>query len=165
MEQWRQIPEFPRYSVSDEGRVKNDDTDRFLVKQINQRGLVNVGLTRDGIQCKRSVPLLVAQAFVPLADIHSEEFDTPINVDGDRLNNRAWNLMWRPYWFAVKYVQQFKVQPRGFRTPIEEVVSKEWFATSWDAAVKYGLLDLDIFLSTVNRTFVWPTYQRFRTLD
>jgi hypothetical protein len=165
MEQWQQIPEFPNYSVGDQGNVRNDESGRFLAMQVNQRGLVNVGLTRGRIQFKRSVPLLVAQAFVPLADIHSEEFDTPINVDGDRFNNCADNIMWRPFWFAMKYTQQFKRPPRGFRTPVEEVETKEWFPTSWDAAVKYGLLDIDIFLATVNRTFVWPTYQRFRTLD
>lgn len=165
MEQWVQIPEFPNYSIGDQGHVRNDETGYFLAKQVNQRGLVNVGLNRNGIQYKRSVPLLVAQAFVPLADTYSEEFDTPINVDGDRLNNAAWNLMWRPYWFAVKYVQQFKRPPRGFRTPIEEVTTGEKFDTSWDAAVKYGLLDFDIFLATMNRTFVWPTFQRFRTID
>lgn len=165
MERWQRIDEFPGYSVGDEGHVRNDESGRFMAKLVNQRGLVNVGLTRDGIQHKRSLPLLVARAFVPLADIHSEEFDTPINVNGDRMNNAAWNLMWRPYWFAVKYVQQFKCEPQGFKQPIEDMDSGEQFATSWDAAVKYGLLDRDIFLATLNRTFVWPTYKRFRLLD
>lgn len=165
MEQWREIHGFPGYSVGDQGHVRNDETGRFLAKLINQRGLVNVGLCRDGIQHKRSLPLLVARAFVPLADTYSEEFDTPINVDGDRHNNRADNLQWRPYWFAVKYVKQFKSPPRGFRSPVENLDTGEKFSTSWDAAVKYGLLDFDLFLSIVNRTFVWPTYHRYRTLD
>ena len=35
-------------------------------------------------------------------------FDTPINLDGDRHNNRVENLTWRPRWFAIKYNQQFR---------------------------------------------------------
>lgn len=163
MEVWRQIPEFPNYSVGDEGHVRNDATGRFLAKLVNQYGVVNVGLCRNGNQYKRSLPLLVAKAFIPKLAQHSE-FDTPINLDGDRLNNRVTNLMWRPYWFAVKYAQQFHNGERGFDVPIEDVMTGEQFKTSWEAAIKYGLLDREILIATLNRTYVWPTYQKFRVL-
>lgn len=163
MEVWRRILEFPGYSVGDEGHVRNDETGRFMALLVNQHGVVSVGLTSNRIQHKRSLALLVAEAFIPRLPQH-EAFDTPINLNGDRLDNRVVNLMWRPRWFAVKYFQQFKDPARGFVVPIEEVTTGERFANSWEASTKYGLLDREIMIATMNRTYVWPTYQKFRVL-
>lgn len=160
---WRSIPDFPGYSVSHEGFVRNDDHDRILKPTANQSGVAQVGLTRDKLQYKRGVALLVANAFLPPPI--SEPFNTPINLDGDRFNNHVDNLMWRPRWFAVKYHQQFHNGKLGFRKPIMEVNTKETFPTSWCAAVKYGLLDREIMIATLNRTYVWPTYQEFRLIE
>jgi hypothetical protein len=164
MEVWRHILEFPGYSVGDEGHVRNDESRRIMALLVNQRGLVSVGLTKSGVQYKRSVPLLVAQAFIPKLAKYRNTFDTPINLNGDRLDNSVPNLMWRPYWFAVKYVRQFKEPPAGYACPIEEVSTGEQFKNSWEAALKYGLLDREILIATMNRTYVWPTYQRFRVV-
>ena len=163
MEEWLEIELFPGYSVSNMGRVRNEYSGRILTLLINQHGTAHVGLCRGGMQYKRSVTLLVAKAF--LVPHPREAFDTPVNLDGDRTNNAVGNLIWRPRWFAVKYLQQFMLPPAGFRVPIEEVKTKEWFNTSWDAAIKFGLLDKEIMVATINRTYVWPTYQRFRVID
>lgn len=162
MEEWRVIAGFPRYAVSNMGKVRNEDTGRLMVFQQNQHGNIHVGLMAAGRQCKRSVPLLVARAFVP-RPIH-QAFDTPINLDGDRWNNASYNLAWRPRWFALKYHHQFHEEPAGFAVPIQEVKSGEIFDNSWHAATKYGLLDREIFTATMNQTYVWPTYQVFRTV-
>jgi hypothetical protein len=164
MEVWRSIPEFPNYSVSDLGRVLNTDTGRIMSQVINNTGNVYVGLTKQLVQRRRSVAKLVAQAFIPKLAQNRESFDTPIHLNGDRTDNRVTNLMWRPYWFAVKYAKQFNEPPKGFRVPIEEASTHEKFATSWDAATTYGLLDKEILVATTNRTYVWPTYQMFRVL-
>lgn len=160
---WAQIDDFPGYSISHDGRVRNDDTGRLMVLTRNQHGLIQVGLTRDKHQYKRSVVLLVAHAY--LEPPTPPAFNTPIQLDGDRSNCHAENLMWRPRWFAIKYRQQFYNGKRGFDEPIVEIHSEEYFKTSWDAAVKYGLLDREIFIATLNRTYVWPTYQEFRLLQ
>lgn len=163
MEHWKEIRAFPGYSVSSHGRVRNDETDRLLALTVNQQGIVTVGLTEHGIQYKRSVTLLVAKAF--LSPPKEPSFDTPIQLDGDRMNNRADNLAWRPRWFAIRYHQQFHNTKRGFTVPIEEVNTGERFENSWEAATKYGLIDREILISTLNRTYVWPTYQQFRVLE
>lgn len=163
MEYWLEIPSFPGYSVSDFGRVRNDVTDRLLALRVNQRGIVYAGLSRGRLQHKRSVSVLVTSAFLPKPKL--EAFDTPINLDGDRLNNHIDNLTLRPKWFAVKYFQQFYGDPRGFKRPIEEINTKEYFKTSWEAAIKYGLLDHDILMSVVNCSHVWPTYQTFQVVE
>lgn len=163
MEEWRVIDGFPGYSVSSLGRVRNDDTGRIMALSRNQVGVIQVGLMKGYSQYKRSVTVLVAKAFLP----HSETltFDTSIHLDGDKENNRVENLMWRPRWFAVKYHQQFHNDERGFLVPIQEIHTNEWFPTSWEAAVKYGLLDKEIRIATMNRTFVFPTYQEFRVVQ
>jgi len=162
MDDWSEIRFFPGYSVSTEGKVRNDDTGRLMKLFVNPHGIQFVGLVRSRVQYKKAVSLLVANAFIPRPI--REAFDTPINLDGDRLNNAVPNLTWRPRWFAIKYVQQFKRDIRGFTVPVEEVRTGEQFPTSWEAAIKYGLLDREILLATLARTHVWPTYQRFRVI-
>jgi len=163
MDEWRTILSFPGYSVSDAGFVMNEETGRMLKPCSNQRGIVNVGLRRDGIQHKRSVAILVAEAFIMTT--RSLTFNTPINLDGDRFNNRVTNLVWRPRWFAIKYLQQFNRSPMGFNKSVEELKTHEKFETLWEAAITFGLLEMDLFKSLIDQTIVWPTYQRFRIID
>lgn len=160
---WREVREFPNYSVSDAGLVRNEDTDNLMTLHVNQRGIVNVSFNRRGSQFKRSVAVLVATAFVhtarPLA------FDTPINLDGDRRNNNASNLLWRPRWYATEYFRQFESRSSGIDQPVEEIKSREVFDSSWDAAVSLGILDSEIVNSIVYRTYTRATFHRFRVLQ
>lgn len=163
-EEWREIAEFPGYSVSDAGSVRNDATGRHMAKQTNGRGIVYVGICKrgsDGLvaQHKRSVAVLVAEAFLPRPH---EKFDTPIHLDGDRYNANVSNILWRPRWFAVKYAQQFQQSGPSFSRPLELVETGEVFESSWDAATKLGLLDREIAMSVMTRCYVWPIHQHFR---
>lgn len=162
-EQWRRIENFPEYSVSDYGRVRTDRTGRILALSVNQFGLLQVGLMRDGVQHHRSVPLLVAKAFIPSPP---GPFDTPINLDGNRHNNHVDNLVWRPRWFAIRYNQQFRYPYENpIETPVVDLKSGEVSENSFECAKKYGLLERDLVLSILNRTYVWPTYQEFGILE
>lgn len=162
METWRTIPEFDRYSVSDEGRVRNDDTGRIMKLTMNQYGVLTVGLMYRGTQFRRSVPLLVAEAFVPGG---TQIFDTPVCLDGDRFNCKANNLNWRPRWFAVKYNRQF-VEP--YFAPIDRRIRNkktgDVFTDSLECAKWYGVLEQDLVESIMYRTFVWPVYQEFEVM-
>lgn len=162
MEHWAQIPSFEEYSVSDCGRVRKDTTGNIIAIRINSHGIPFAGLYKEGRQHQRTVSRLVIEAFMEQPNL--EAFNTPINLDGDRRNNHICNLTLRPLWFARKYFQQFEAPPRGFSRPIEEVETKEYFKTSWEAATKYGLLDREIMLATLNNTCVWPTFQTFRVV-
>lgn len=158
-ERWETIHLFEDYEVSDLGRIRSNLTDKILALNENQFGVLQVGLMRDGVQHHRSVPLLVAKAFLaPVAG----PFDTPINLDGDRRNNRVENLRWRPRWFAIKYNQQFRypyVNP--IHAPIIDLKTGEISENSLECSKRYGLLEQDLVLSILNRTYVWPTYQEF----
>lgn len=159
IERWKEIPDFPGYSVSSHGRVVNDETGREMAITQNQGGVTMVGLTKGLKQYRRSVTLLVADAFLDPLETPTT-FDTPIQLDGDRWNNRVDNLMWRPRAFAVKYHRQFEREP-FVPVPIYEEATGEEFPTSREAAVKYGLLETEIFRALRNKTYVWPTYQIF----
>lgn len=163
MEEWAPILEFPGYSVSSYGRVRNDETGRIMALTRNQHKIMHVGLTRDGEQYKRAIAPLVAHAFLDPPAL--ETFDTPINLDGDRSNNHVENLMWRPRWFAIMYHKQFDGKMRGFSQTIQEKHTGEMFRNSFEAATRYGLLDKEIRNATLNRTYVWPTYQEFRVVE
>lgn len=159
MDEWKSIAGFPDYSVNPLGDVRRDATDRILVYKVNQYGVVYVGLMRDGGQRQRSVALLVATAFLPRP---YGPFDTPIHLDGNRYDNNLKNLVWRPRWFAVKYNRQFKdPYDNPITMPIHDLESGQEFRDSFDCAITFGLLERDIVLSILNRTYVWPTYQQF----
>jgi hypothetical protein len=162
MEDWKQILEFPSYSISSYGQVRNDNNGNLMSLTRNQRGIVNVGLMRNRVQYKRSVTVLVARNFLPRP--RHETFDTPIQLNGDRADNRYFNLMWRPNWFAYKYHQQFDTPSVAVPEPIEETYSGEQFPNSWDVSIKYGVLDHSILEAILEKTYVWPTYQRFRLI-
>lgn len=163
VEEWQPIDSFPDYSVSNHGRIRNADTGRILALNENQFGVVQVGLMRDGIQYHRSVPLLVAKAFLPRESV---PFDTPINKDGNRHNNHVENLVWRPRWFAIKYNRQFRYPYENpINVPIMDLKTGEISQNSLECAQRYGLLEQDLVLSILNRTYVWPTYQEFGILE
>ncbi len=162
-ELWREIDFFPGYSVSSYGRIRTDKSGRILSLNLNQYGVMQVGLMRDGEQKHRSVPLLVAKAYIPQS---FPSFDTPINLDGDRSNNRVDNLVWRPRWFAIKYNPQFRhPYDDPILAPIVDLKTGEVSANSQECAKRYGLLEDELIFSMLNRTYVWPTYQEFGILE
>jgi NUMOD4 motif len=163
IEDWKLITYFPEYSVSNHGRVRSNKSGRILALNENQYGVVQVGLMKDGIQYHRSVPLLVARAFIPRDSL---PFDTPINLDGDRHNNHVDNLRWRPRWFAIKYNRQFRYPYEySISAKIIDLKTREVSENSFQCACRYGLLEQDLVLSILNRTYVWPTYQEFGFLE
>ena len=88
LERWKKLGEpFSRYSVSDFGRVKNDDTGYIFINCTKSCGYVKASLVDDaGIQRYRLVHCLVAVAFIGKQDgvVHHK--------DGNRENNTPNNL-------------------------------------------------------------------------
>lgn len=162
LNEWRPIREFRNYSVSSEGFVRNDESGQRMALAVNQHGVVNVGLTKNRVQYRRAVALLVAAAFIK--NDMGDAFNCPINLDGDRFNNRVDNLALRPRWFATKYFQQIEEAHFVDPYPIEELNSQKQYKDPWDAALKNGLLQVDVLLSISNGDDVWPTGQRFKRL-
>lgn len=170
-EEWIAVEGFPGYSVNTLGQVQKDSTGRVLRTRLNQYGVPYVGLMRNWRQCIRSLPRLVATAFIPQPN---PIFDTPINLNGDRTDCRVENLMWRPRWYAIYYANQFKTSPDGAFTdrydnpidaPIRDAETDDEYPNSLAAACANGLLEREVVLSILNRTLTWPTYQQFVLAD
>jgi NUMOD4 motif len=161
MEIWSPIPGFCNYSVSTSGMVRNDHTERIMKPFKTGGGHACVGLVRDGKQHNRMVARLVCEAFVP--NHRSEQFDTPIHLDGDLFNCEIANLTWRPRWFAIKHTRQFRVNQGYLDRPVQEIWTGEVFANAWEAVKKYGLLYNEVVLSASGVSiYVFPTKQNFR---
>lgn len=162
-EEWRDLYDegFDLYQVSSFGRIRNAETGRVLKVTPTMLGVAKIGLLRDDRrQHTVSVAPLVARAF--LGPHPKQVFSTPINKDGDRMNNRVDNLEWRPLWFAQQYHRQFGLPYRGYIIPLVDVDTGEEFPEAWPIAIKYGVLLKDITKAVDNRVHVFPTTKIFR---
>lgn len=166
--EWVEMQEYPNYAISNLGQVMNVTSGQIKKHSRNQLNIAMVNLSILGQQNIRSVAVMVANAFLDRSEV-PDYFNTPIHLDGDKMNCSAGNLAWRPRWFAVKYHQQFSPWERanryGFECPVELIDTGEVFPTSWEAAIKYGMLDREIFIATQNRTYVFPHMFTFREVE
>lgn len=159
-EEWESLKDFPGYAVSSLGRVMNISRDSLVRPARNNHGIATVGMMVAGRHTTRSIAVLVAETFLP--DRH-EAFNSPINLNGDRMDCRMHNLLWRPRWFTVQYHQQFYREDFYKRTVVLELVDTGEVFEGWrDPSVTYGLKYLDIIMSYANKQTVFPTGQRFR---
>jgi len=163
MEDWREVEEFPMYMVNQYGDVYNIKSRNLLKHSINQQGIPSVAFYPEDKQYRRAVAPIVATAFLERPYPH---FDTPIHLDGNRQNNNADNLMWRPRWFAIKYHQQFlSSHKQGFTVPIEIIETGEQFEDSMHAARTHGLLTNNIYDSILLNRRVFPLGMHFKLVE
>jgi hypothetical protein len=155
------IDHFPDYYINEEGIVINSATGRDMTLSPTENGDLTVGLMRNGVQHRRSVKGIVARTFV---DGYTDIFNTPIQLDGNKDNLHASNIVWRPRWFAWKYARQF-VEPHPdwyYDGPIKDVNTSIRYHTIFEAAIYHGLLCIDIYECMRRDEVVFPTAQRFR---
>jgi hypothetical protein len=158
-ERSKKIKGFPGYEVTNFGRVFNLVDGREMTLSFTLQGDLTVGLMRDGRQHRRGVKVLVAKAFV---DGRTEIFNTPIQLDGDKVNLRADNIVWRPRWFAWQYTHQFKeVHNWYFYGPVVDLESGEQYKNCIEASVENGVLCKDVHRSIYSEEHVFPTRQKF----
>ena len=88
-EVWITINEFPRYKISNFGRVKNNKN-RILKIGTHRDGYKQICLRKNKKQYTRKIHRLVAIAFIPNPD------NKPVvnHIDEDKTNNRVDNLEW-----------------------------------------------------------------------
>lgn len=152
-----QVPEFPDYYVREDGMIFNAKGD-VLTPLTNGRNIVFVNFYRLGVKYNRSISRIVAEAFLPTPE--NDLDNTPINLDGDRSNCAAYNLAWRPRWFAILYMKQFSRPPTLPRT-IVNVRTGQIYRNSLEASASCGALQRSVYESIRNRTPAWPTEEVF----
>jgi len=156
---WAPIPDFPDYEVSNYGQVRNIRFESVLRPSYGNSRTLKIGLVRDRVQTTRSLKHIVAEVYVKGKD---DIFDTPIQLNGEVTDVTAWNLLWRPRWFAVRYSRQFTAAPKNaFAGPLRDIESKVVYERAIDAAIHTGLLVEDIWRSIWYQYPTFPTKQRF----
>ena len=93
-ETWKPINGFPKYQVSNQGRIKNIESGRIFTGTRDAFGYIHVRLINpQGTYTLRKVHRLVAEAFLPNPE------GKPIidHIDEDKTNNTLGNLRWVTY--------------------------------------------------------------------
>lgn len=90
IEQWKPIDEFPLYSVSNYGRIRNNATEKILLGGYDKDGYRQVTLSYNGKQYNRRICRLVAIAFIP----NPENLPQVNHKDENKKNDYAYNLEW-----------------------------------------------------------------------
>ncbi len=90
MEEWKQITDYPNYSVSNLGNVRNDKYNRNLKPVLYKCGYYYVGFRKNGKTKFIRIHRLVGQCF--LENIDNKPFVD--HVDRNKLNNNVNNLRW-----------------------------------------------------------------------
>jgi hypothetical protein len=159
VEEFKTINDFPNYEISSWGRVFKKGKAEELIQSPTLRADLTVGLMKYGIQYRRSVKVLVANAFV---DGKSSMFNTPIQLDGDKFNTRADNIQWRPRGFAWEYSRQF-TDIRGwfYEGPVLDVTNNVEYENIFEAAIAHGSLCKDIRAAIPSGTHVFPTGEKY----
>lgn len=167
-EEWKRIWEFPQYSISNYGRVRHEHTGRIMANSRTTHGHIKISLLDRATRVRytRSVALLVAQNFIEVPDLLS---DAVIELDGDLSNVVAWNLAWRPKWFAWKYMHQLKCQqPMEFHNlRVQNVTHGFVYRSIVEAGMSEGLLFDDIWRSvcTPEGVRIYPHRCTYRVID
>ena len=179
---WQEIPDFPGFLISNDGRVWSHRSNRELSLSHNSAGLIKVNLVRDGINHSRLVKILVAEAYVEIPRwAHQEVFShpeldrdvtvgvanprtlTPINKDGDQTNNHWLNLVWRPRWYAWKYTRQFSydIDRPEYHVPVFNATTEIIYETIIDAGIADGMLWSDIVIAAVEERPRFPEHMLY----
>ena len=90
LEEWKPIPTYPNYSVSNFGRVKNNKTN-YILSQNTINGYCRVVLTINRKSVNKRVHRLVLETFTPIPDM--EKYDVN-HIDRNKTNNHLDNLEW-----------------------------------------------------------------------
>lgn len=89
MERWSPIPN-THYSISSEGRVRNDETNKMKSMDATSDGYHKVDLYSNGKRTSVRVHRLVAEAFIP----NPNKLPQINHIDGNKENNNVKNLEW-----------------------------------------------------------------------
>lgn len=106
---WKQIDNFPNYSVSDTGLVKSNVSNKLISIWTKKNGYCQVTLHRNGKKKNLYVHRLVATAF-----INNDQSLSDVNhIDENKKNNSVNNLEWLDHKKNCNYGRRnFKVSQK-----------------------------------------------------
>lgn len=89
VEEWRTVKGFPRYEVSNLGRVRNS-SGREMTPSTSVRGYLVVGLRRNGKSYTKTIHRILAETYLPNPD----NYPVVRHLNDVRKDNRLKNLAW-----------------------------------------------------------------------
>jgi hypothetical protein len=156
MERWAPIPGYPKYLVSDQGRVKGLHYGKLRIPQKNGSGYLCVSLITDaGKIQKRGIHCLMLEAFV---GPRPEGMQTR-HLDGNQTNNVLSNLCYGTHAENVADRARHGTDRRGERHRSARLSEKDVLeirsSTLNSAALgrKYGVDRMTIVLARKGRTW------------
>lgn len=89
MEEWKEVEDFPSYSISSFGNIKNNSTGRVLLQYI-RNGYKTTGIYYKGMKKNLAIHRQVGLCF--LNNTNNHPFIN--HIDGNKINNNVSNLEW-----------------------------------------------------------------------
>jgi len=150
---WKTIPDYPNYEVSNYGRVRSKDRtikqyghkqyysrhmpSKILKPRMQKCGYLLVWLSFNGKSKPFSVHRLVANCFC-------QGKGTDVNhIDGDKINNCAWNLEWVSRSENIKHAYRYLKRPKTGKKVIC-IETEEIFNSMRDAGRAKGVNPVSI---------------------
>ena len=147
MEDWKGLSNYPNYSVSNFGNIKNNKKNSTLKPNLHKSGYLVVQLFKEGVRRNLRVHRLIAEAFL-------EEFDETKyidHIDRNKTNNKLTNLRMvtplesclnRGIWGKSQYKGAYFSKKRNdWRSQIrvnKKCVSLGYFKTELECALAYN---------------------------
>jgi len=89
-EVWKKIEDFPNYSISNYGRVRNDIRDKIM--KVNLKGgYCHISLKNNDTKKSLKIHRLVGKAFIPNPKNKSDINHIDSNPENNNINNLEWN--------------------------------------------------------------------------
>lgn len=124
MEEWQKITSFSNYSVSSDGRIRNDKTARFLSMPLDNYGYPSVHLTQNGNERVVRVHRLVMESFSPPVDKNKKQVN---HINGIKSDNRKVNLEWTTAKENIEHsIKNGLVGPHSGGVPMKLKPSEVW---------------------------------------
>jgi hypothetical protein len=90
MEEWKTIPDFPNYEITEKGKIRHKEKKKIRKASPSKRGYPVVSLRKDGKEYLRTIHILVARTFIP----NPENKPEVNHKDGNKWNYNINNLEW-----------------------------------------------------------------------
>ena len=126
MIEWRKIPGFPNYEVSNTGFVRNGH--KIIGTQCRRDGYIKCSLTYKRFRLSTSVHRLVAMVFIP----NLENKPCVNHKNCNRADNRVENLEWCGRRYNLKYSTVF----HSIHEALPEINCHEWVLVCRDITNK-----------------------------
>ena len=146
MTEWRELRDYPGYTINEYGVVMNMKRDRPVHPRFNRQGYLMLGLFKDRVQYTKSVAFLVADTFIEPDP--NPRYNSVIHLNGDRSDCRAINLMWRPRRFATTYHRMFDDEPYRIGVRVPEI--NRSYSSLRDFCTTYGLIERWAYVEMIN---------------